>query len=211
MYRDPYPLNSPKDADAEEFQKLYGRWASVTPTDVADSLADFDAPWWIAGGWAIDAATGRSRDHEDIDVGMFRRDVGELVGAIAPWHVWSVGPDGLRPVTVDDEPADSADQVWLRRDADSPWLLDVLITRDRDGLWMNKRTDAAHPLESVTWMSDGVRYLNPEIVLMFKAKAARPKDTSDVERAWPVLDESARSAPVEYLRAHHPDHPWLGL
>ena len=34
-----------------------------------------DAPWWIVGGWAIDAFTGRPREHHDIDVGFFRADL----------------------------------------------------------------------------------------------------------------------------------------
>jgi hypothetical protein len=38
-------------------------------------LADFDAPWWIAGGWALDLfLDAETRPHGDVDVAVLRRD-----------------------------------------------------------------------------------------------------------------------------------------
>jgi hypothetical protein len=43
---------------------------------VAALLAGIDSPWWIAGGWALDLFIGdQTRAHEDLDVGILRRDV----------------------------------------------------------------------------------------------------------------------------------------
>ena len=53
----------------------YGRWQPWHPREVAAFFAELDAPWWIAGGWAIDLFLGRqTREHEDIDVQILRRD-----------------------------------------------------------------------------------------------------------------------------------------
>ena len=44
-------------------------WAPVQPDELAPVLERFAFPWWIAGGWAIDLALGRStRAHGDVDV-----------------------------------------------------------------------------------------------------------------------------------------------
>ena len=69
------------------------------------------------------------------------------------------------------------------------------LTPDRDGLWTNKRLpDHVAPVEEVTWVADdGIRYLNPEIVLMYKARLGRLKDTRDLDRAWPLMDDRARA------------------
>ena len=69
---------------------------------------------------------------------------------------------------------DVGSQVWIRRSAADPWVIDLVITPDRDGLWTSKRDpDHVAPLEDVTWVADdGVRYLRPEVTLLYKAAAA---------------------------------------
>ena len=89
----------PVDPDAEEraFQRLYGAWAATTPADAATLLDGFDGPWWISGGWAIDAFAGVPRAHKDVDVTVFRRDVLRLRQQFAGrFHVWAVGSGALR-------------------------------------------------------------------------------------------------------------------
>lgn len=52
-----------------------GRLLAVAPDLAGDRNAGFPGPWWIAGGFAIELATGRAiRPHDDIDVGLLRSD-----------------------------------------------------------------------------------------------------------------------------------------
>ena len=51
----------PLDVEEREFQRLYVVWAPTTPGDAAALFARFERPWWISGGWAIDAFTGVAR------------------------------------------------------------------------------------------------------------------------------------------------------
>jgi len=210
-----FPARTPADTEQVEFEKLWGPWAVVTPRDSAALLEGFDHPWWVSGGWAIDAFTGSTREHADIDVSIFRSDIGALRAALGrSLHIWSAGPDGLRPVNDQfPEVHDSADQVWMRPHAMAPWYLDVLLNPRRDGMWVHRREpDTALPLEAATWLAaDGIRYLNPELVLTFKAKHDRPKDRADLDRTLPLLDESRRETLRGYLVRRHPDHDWLAL
>ncbi|MEV0296369.1 hypothetical protein [Nocardia sp. NPDC050710] len=208
-----FPVRTPVDAEAVEFCDLWGPWAVLTPTDVAEVLMPLSASWWICGGWAIDAFTGTHREHSDIDVSIFRSDIPALRKAIGgQLHIWSAGEDGIRPV--DDrfpEVPATADQVWLRENARSPWLIDMLLNPGQDGNWVNRRDPAmAIPLEEATWRdAHGIRYLNPEFALAFKAKHNRPKDLADLHRTLPRLNPDARATVRAYLRSHHPDHDWL--
>ncbi|HET7357752.1 MAG TPA: hypothetical protein VFJ09_13865 [Nocardioidaceae bacterium] len=73
------------------------------------------------------------------------------------------------------------------------------------------RRDETHvaDLEDVTWVADdGVRYLDPEVTLLFKAKQARPKDDVDLASAWPLLPAAKRRWLRDAVRRLYPDHRW---
>lgn len=57
--------------------------------------------------------------------------------------------------------------------------------------------------------SDGIPYLMPEIVLLFKAKHDRPKDHADFEGTLPLLDDQQRTWLGAGLARVHPGHVWL--
>jgi hypothetical protein len=178
-------------------------------------MAGFERPWWVVGGWAIEAFTGVPREHEDIDVSILVRDVPALREHVGDsWQLWNIADGALRPL-IDRWPdvQHPESQIWARRDAFSPWVFDMPLTPDRDGLWTNKKLpDHVAPLEEVTWVAeDGIRYLNPEIVLMFKARLGRHKDARDLDRAWPMLDQPARDWLRETVELLHPGHAWLDL
>jgi hypothetical protein len=202
-----------EQAEEDAFFALYGAWAPLSPTEVAAELASFDRPWWVVGGWAIEAASGYQREHEDTDISMLSCDVPAFVEFLkGRWHVWNnVGgvlhPLGDRWQTVDEPDS----QLWLRANATSPWVLDVPLTPDDEGRWTNKRLPGhVAAVEDVTWMADdGIRYLSPEIVLLFKARLMRPKDDPDLEATLPVLSADKRAWLRVAVAELIPDHPWL--
>jgi hypothetical protein len=140
------------------------------------------------------------------DVPRFREFVGDT------WHLWTISNGSLRPRNDrwPDLPEPDC-QVWVRRDASSPWLIDMPITPDVGGRWQNKKLPAhVLDLDDATWVGeDGVRALNPEIVLMFKARLDRVKDRRDRDRALPLLDDDRRAWLRETVVGLFPDHPWL--
>ena len=195
------------------FERRFGPWAAPTPVEAVAVLAAFPRPWWVCGGYAVEAFTGVVRPHDDLDIGFFRRDLAVLREALGDrYDLWSVGSGMLRPLTdtFPDLHAGS-EQVWIREHAWSPWRLDLLATEDRDGQWVNKReTSFAAPLKEITWVADdGIRYLAPDLVLAIKAKLKRPKDDGDLEAALPLLDAPARDRLRSFLERQHPHHEWL--
>ena len=60
---------------------------------------------------------------------------------------------------------------------------------------------------------DGIPYLAPELVLLFKSKNTgqheRPKDQQDFERTLPHLQPVRRAWLRWALLATQPEHPWL--
>jgi len=211
--REPLEHTPAERAEEARFLRWYGAWAPLDPPGLRAFMAGFERPWWIVGGWSIDAFTGVPREHEDVDLSILACDVPALRAHVADrWHLWSNHGGTLRPI--DDqhpEPLDVESQIWIRASATDPWIIDLPLTHDRDGLWTNKRLpDHVAPVEEVTWVAaDGIRYLRPEITLLFKAAHARPKDERDLARTWPLLDATARAWLRAALERVHPGHAWL--
>ena len=204
----------PHDPEDADFFRWYGAWDPLDPAGVAEVMAGFDRPWWIAGGWSIEAFTGMRREHEDVDVAILAGDVPALRAHLrTDWTPWSNDGGTFRPLS-DRFPEAFHDesQIWLRRDATSPWVVDFLITPERDGQWVSKRwAEHVVPLDEATWVAhDGIRYLNPEITLHYKAKWCRPKDERDLETTWPLLSADQRAWLLGALRSTEPGHEWLG-
>ena len=211
--REPLVRTPEEEAEDEEFLRRYGPWAPLDPAGLAEFMDGFPRPWWIVGGWSIEAFTGAPREHEDVDLSVLACDVPALREHVGDrWHLWSNHGGTLRPL--DDrfpEPISVESQIWVRASALDPWVVDLPITPDRDGLWTNKRLPRhVAPVEEVTWVAaDTIRYLNPEITLLYKAALRRPKDDRDLDRTWPLLSPQARRWLREAVGELYPDHAWL--
>lgn len=203
-----------RDSEEAAFQRRYGPWLAWTPEQAVELLAGWDRPWWVVGGHAIDAFTGTQRKHEDLDLGIMRAHVPDLRTYLGDeWHCWAAGSGSLRPLTAEDpELPEWSDQCWLRRHAWSPWVMDVITNPDVDGGWVFRHDpQVVLGLEDVVWNLDGIRYQQPQIVLAFKARTHRPKDTRDLERAWPLMDGAQRAWLRSTVARLYPGHPWLLL
>ncbi len=71
----------------------------LRPEDADAEFATWAAPWWVAGGWAIDLTLGhQTRKHEDLDVLVLRRDQAWVREELLGWDVHAADPPGsLRP------------------------------------------------------------------------------------------------------------------
>jgi hypothetical protein len=211
--REPLLQSVEEAAEIAMLDRYYGPWDPFDPTAAAAFLDGFSRPWWIVGGWSIEAFTGVPREHEDVDVSLLACDVPALREHVGDrYQLWNVFRGAFRPLLdrwVDQVEPDS--QIWVRRELGSPWLLDIVLTPDRDGLWTNKRDpDHVVPVEEATWLADdGLRYQRPEITLLFKAKQTRLKDDRDLAVTWPLLPADRQAWLRDAVARLHPDHPWL--
>ena len=205
---------APYDEDSEFFA-TYGDWAPLTVAEVVELLRGFDEPWWVVGGQAIEAFTGVARLHDDIDISFFPDAIPSFREQLEDrYHLWSNHGGTFRLLSAEHpQPLHPLAQIWVRKDARSPWVLDVTPSPSVDGKWQSKR-DASHVanLEDVTWIDDrGVRFLNPEVALLFKAKQNREKDRFDLDNVWPLLAREKRQWLLAAVRTFNPEHPWISL
>lgn len=182
----------------------------MVPSAVAELFAGAPFRWWIVGGWSLDDPAAPARPHEDTDVSVLARDLDAVREWLADWHLWEAH-GGLTPLLPGEQPRPDREQWWVRRDAWSPWVLDVLHSRTDGDDWVYKRDERVRrPLEDVVRIGpDGVPYEAPEVTLLHKAPHARDKDVADLERVWPTLDPAARTWLRESVALAHPDSEWV--
>lgn len=207
--------------DDAEFLALYGDWAPRTPSDVARLFDGYDGLWWVAGGWALEAFSGKTRQHGDIDPGVLLGDLPTLRLHLARkgLHVWCAAAGALSPLLPDDRPEGGPEvlptgcgQFWLRRDGRSPWEYDVLLSPGTPEEWVYKRDDRIRmPMDEALWELDGIRYLQPHLQLLLKAKGDRDKDRADLAACLPRMSGAQRSWLTDALDLAHPGHRWQEL
>ena len=188
--------------------------------EVAEALGNLRAPFYFAGGWAIDLHLGRvTREHHDIDALVMRRDHLLLHQALKQFSLKKIipHPDGIpsRGTIVEWSPGDKLElpvhQINAYRAGESEPAFQVMLAESRGSDWIFRRNPDVsmqlsqmgfHPL----W---GLPYLAPEIVLLFKAKHLEPRDRVDFDHAIPALSADARRWLRDAIEKTHPGHEWL--
>ena len=190
-----------------------GPWDALTPHGAQALFRGFDAPWWVAGGWAIDLFIGRqTRTHGDIDLSILRSDQERLRQHLAGWDI-HVAHDGvLTPWEVGDHLTALRHQFWVRRAAGEAWAFEILLEDDAEGDWLFRRTPAVRvPLEQIGRVTlDGIPYITPEIALLYKANAPEiERNTADFSAAVSLLEEAPRRWLRDAIAMLYAGHPWL--
>jgi hypothetical protein len=195
------------------FDEALTPWRAWSPRRAADVLtaAVPAARWAVAGGWAIDLHVGHpTRDHDDLEISVLAADVPAVLAAFAePGWQWAVPSDG-RLHRHDPASTAATHQNWLWSPVKQAFVLDVFRESHDGDTWICRRDPAIRRpwREVVRTSADGVPYLSPEVVLLFKAKYRREKDEADLRSVLPVLDDDRRAWLAVALDRVHPDHPW---
>jgi GrpB-like predicted nucleotidyltransferase (UPF0157 family) len=178
-------------------------------------LAGFERPWYISSGWALDLYLSRvTRVHHDVDVVIARHDqlalqkymmargwqfVTPLQGNLEPW------PQHMRIEL-------PRHQVHAHREGA---FIDFLLTDLADGIWRYRRDPLIirHGERMSLTTAEGIRYLAPELVLLYKSRNTsdqeRSKDQHDFEQVYPHLEPERRAWLRWALLATNPQHEWL--
>ena len=189
-------------------------FAELRPT--AALLAGIACPHWIAGGWAVDLHIGRlTRTHEDVDVLVLARDVPTVLGAF-PTLVRVDEKTGERVPLADTDLAallpGRHTLAFPPEDAPEGLPVQLILAAAEGGEWVFHRGKGRirMPLEEIGLATeDGVPYLAPELVLLFKARGnRRPKDDEDFATLAPELTPERMRWLQDRLPRDEPGHPW---
>jgi hypothetical protein len=196
----------------DQIEALPARWSSCwTPSEVAQRLAGISTPWYVAAGWALDLFRGtQTRAHGDIEIAIpaasfpqvRHRFPGYVFDAVGSGRIWEdATPEVLAAVH----------QTWLRDPVTGSYLLDVFREPHDGETWICRRDETIRLPYSdiVRHTQDGIPYLAPELVLLFKAEHVRRKDQTDFEATIPRMTSAQRETLAGLLARVHPGHRWI--
>ncbi|UOR10361.1 nucleotidyltransferase domain-containing protein [Halobacillus amylolyticus] len=177
---------------------------------VKDFMESYSGKWMVAGGWAIDLHIGEeTREHEDIEVAVFRDEQTDLASLLADWDVYIAQEERRQEWDLNDPIELPIHEIHASRQDGE--MLEVLLNERSKGRWVYRRDpNLSFPLSMMNLQSEqGIPYLNPEIVLLYKAKHTRDKDHDDFNYVFPYLNEHQKEWLKQALMHSQRTHPWL--
>lgn len=186
-------------------------------------MEGFRRPWWVAGGWAIDLFLGRvTREHGDLDVAVLRRDQADLFHHLRGWDLRVAHGGRLDPWrgtrlelpfhVIWGRRADEPPPASVEEFARAPSFVEFVLQESSGRNWVFRRDPAiTMRLDGIGLLTpDGIPFLHPEIVLLFKAKRAEEDpNPADFQAVRPRLPDESRSWLKAALERSSPGHPWL--
>jgi hypothetical protein len=188
-------------------------WRGLTPQEGSKLLRALSAPWWVAGGWALDLFLGvTARVHQDLDIGIFRKDVGSVVAAMPGWEFFEARAGVLSLLPVGATPRAEVNSLWCKRATETQWELELMLDESDGDSWVFRRNSRIRrPFSNaIRRNAQGIAFLAPEIQLLYKARATRPQDQVDFDRVVPHLAPEARTWLRQALDLT-PGHVWNSM
>jgi hypothetical protein len=153
----------------------------------------------------------QTRQHNDLDIGVLRRDAMSIVAMLADWEVFEAKGGLLTQLPPRRAPRADVNSLWCRPEGASEWVLELMLNDAEEDSWVYRRNRSINcPLQiAIRRNCEGIPYLAPEIQLLFKSRAPRPQDIADFLAVSPRLDLAARGWLKDALLKGDPYHPWL--
>ena len=184
-------------------------WAAWSPTEASSVLRHLDSPWCVVGGWAIDLWLGRhTRSHADLEIAVLREKLDAVLRLLSPLKPHAVTSGKLRALAPGEVPPDECHQVWMLDAPAGVWRVDVMLEPGDDDLWIYRRDSRlSMPRRDAQSVRSSIPYLNPELVLLFKAKAQRDKDLRDFSLCIDRFESEQKSRLLQWLQIFPPGPP----
>jgi len=182
------------------------------PLQVLTIMRDFKPSWFVAGGWAIDLFLEKeTRLHQDIEIAIFRKDQTALHDYFDGWLLQEVVNGELVVWHWDEWLTLPIHEVHCYNETAQPPQIEILLNESNETEWLYRRNEKIRrsvvkiQLESNT----GVKFLCPEIVLLYKSKNPRAKDERDFQAVVKRLDAERKEWLKDAIKVSNSEHHWL--
>lgn len=186
-------------------------WIPWTPAEIAGHMLGLDVPWCITAGWAVDLFVGhQTRQHADVEIAIPASGWPEVRRRLSALEFFVAG--GGRLWALDGPAFEAHFQTW-GRDSSGVFRLDVFREPHSGQTWVYRRNSQITRQYStlIQTTADGVPFMAPEVVLLFKAKHNRDKDRDDLAACLPLMTEAEKAWLAGAISLSHANHPWLAL
>ncbi|MED4732003.1 hypothetical protein P9597_28510 [Aneurinibacillus migulanus] len=190
-------------------------WLPISIKEINQVFSKMTAIWCIAGGEALDLHLGKkSREHSDLDVVIYREQQQDVYQSLSSeWMLYKAENGKLNPWE-DGEFLESINDVWVSKNANSPWSFQIMFIDSVNDNWVYRREKSIKQPKSSIYIrtSEGIPYLKPEIQLLYKAGSSkvREKDFKDFQTMLPLLSPEEKKWLKLSLKKQFPEgHNWI--
>jgi len=196
-------------------------------------------PWAVCGGYALDLFLNRAtRPHGDVDLCAFESDRDAILRYMLRkgWLVYEFRGQGkVRPLDAESSsdagrnlmcvkegcrlvefyPCEEQGMLYhqfFHTGISNLDYVEFLFNKAAEGQFVfDGEKQIQHELPQAILFRDGLPYLAPEIVLLFKAlQPEREENQADMAQAWPAMSRRQKDWFVNSLKQRFPEgHPWL--
>lgn len=182
------------------------------PLKVWSLMLDFKADWFIAGGWAIDLYLEKeTRQHEDVEIAIFREDQIALQNYLEGWILKKAVNSTLSKWKQNEYLELPIHEIHCSKENDETQSLEVLLNETDGDRWLFRRNLKITKPVSKFYMTSklGMKFLCPEIVLLYKSKNPRTKDEKDFKVVVECLNIDSKAWLKNALTTCYDEHHWL--
>jgi hypothetical protein len=151
------------------------------PLQISAIMRDLKPSWFVAGGWAIDLFLGKeTRAHQDIEVAILRKDQTALHDYLDGWILQKI-VDGEPIVWHQNERLNlPTHEIHCFNETAQPSRIEILLNESNETEWIYRRNQKIRrSLSKIQLESKArVKFLCPEIVLLYKSKNPRQRRRS---------------------------------
>lgn len=204
----------------------------------AEELGDLNIKWCFSGGWAIDLFLGnKSRPHKDLDIMIFKNDIKAAVSYLSErdWRIEAPTRQGFLPVNAENFDTFEYDNLWCMNEKypmdylkvdeqgscnfyhyerdiqEQVDYIEILLNTFEEGCFVYAKNPAIRlDIDKAISKFEGLPYLAPEIVLLYKSKYLSEDNISDFEMVTEKMNAEQREwLKVALSTEYGADHPWV--
>lgn len=187
-------------------------WQAWSPPELFARIEKFNRGWYVVGGWALDIWHGhQTRPHEDLEFCVILDHIEHCRVRLSDLEFFSVIDEKLIHLPSSEPAPVDLWQFWGADMATGCWRVDMMVERGTGETWSYKRQPSIQlpRTAAIRMNADGISYLAPALVLLFKAKYMRQKDIDDFSRHAPKLEAQEIADLMRWLDDTHPGHGWI--
>jgi len=191
----------------------FDRWNPLPLNQAVALFANAPFRWALAGGYAVEQFLGSSiRDHDDIDLLVFRDDQLKAQNWMSGWQLYAADPPGaLRKWRSAEILPPGVHDIWGHRLTSDSWELQLMLAEAEGNEWFSRRSSAIRGRrDDLIAHYNGLPCVRIDVQLMYKSKGLRPKDELDFQASLPRMSADSKRWLKNALLTLYPDgHPWL--
>jgi hypothetical protein len=177
--------------------------------NIYKTMPGFSKPWAIAGGWSTDLFLGEiTRDHDDIEIVIFRNDQLAVREYLRGWNFKKVSNGMVTPWEQGEILIPSIHESYADKLNEK---IEILFNETDGNYWIYRRdTRIRRELhKTIMTTKNRIPFLSPEITLLYKSKSPRPKDEKDFRNTYEYMSLEQKQWLQESLKLIYIEHPWI--